>query len=134
MNTFLLYIITIPVLAVFDVIWIGGLARNYYKTELGSLLAPNVNWWAAGLLYLLYAAGIVFFVIHPALAAHSWKRALAVGFFFGLVAFSVYDLTNLSATAHWPVAMSFVDMTYGAVEAALASGIVYYIATAFLGF
>ncbi|HUQ30320.1 MAG TPA: DUF2177 family protein, partial [Candidatus Paceibacterota bacterium] len=127
-----LWLCTIPALMVLDVIWLGLVAKNYYKTQLGDLLAPTVTWWAAGLLYVLYAAGMVFFVIQPALAAQSFTRALVTGFFFGLVAFCIYDLTNLATTAHWPLAMSFVDMAYGAVVGALASGAVYLVAIKWL--
>ena len=133
MNFFSLYALTVPFLAVLDAVWIGGLARTYYKTQLGALLSPQVLWVPAIALYFLYAAGIVFFVLQPALAAHSLTRAVLGGMFFGLVAFGVYDLTNLATTANWPVVMSFVDMAWGAFQGAVVSGAVYWIAIRFLG-
>ncbi len=121
----------LPLMLMLDAIWIGGIARNYYKSELGALLAPQVTWWAAGLLYVLYAAAFVFFVLQPALAAHSFFRAVLSGLFLGLTAFAVYDLTNLATTAGWPLTMSFVDMAWGAVQGALISGAVFLLFTSF---
>ena len=84
-------------------LWLGVVARGFYRRQLGGLLADQVNWAAAIVFYLLYIAGIVFFVTLPAARAGSLARALATGAFFGLVAYATYDLTNLATLKGWPV-------------------------------
>ena len=130
MTYFWLYLITLPTLAVIDLIWIIGVAQSFYKAQLGSLLATNTVWWAAVLFYLMYVAGLIFFVIQPAIEKHSLSYAILAGAFFGLVAYGTYDLTNLATTTGWPLTMSLVDMAWGAIAGGAISGAVFYLATA----
>ena len=62
-----------------DMLWLGVLSRNFYRRQLGGQLADQVNWAAAIVFYLLYTAGIVFFVTLPAARSGSLARALATG-------------------------------------------------------
>ncbi len=127
-----LWLIALPLLGVLDALWIGVIARSYYKAELGPLLSSDVVWPAAIGFYLLYTAGLVFFVIAPAFEARSLMFALLAGAFFGLVAYGTYDLTNLATTTGWPAMMSFVDMAWGAAAGAVVSGLTYWVATILL--
>jgi len=133
MQTIYVYIITLILLPIIDLAWVGGLAKNYYKNQLGPLLATNTIWWAVVLLYLLYVAGLVYFVVAPAVAHHALSRAIFGGIFFGLVVYGTYDLTNLSIVANWPLGLSFVDMAWGAFAGMLASTLAYLIATGVFG-
>ena len=56
-----LYALTVPVFFVIDIIWLGGIAKGFYRRNLGFLLSPDVNWAAAIIFYLIYIAGIIFF-------------------------------------------------------------------------
>jgi uncharacterized membrane protein len=96
-----------------DMLWLGVVARGFYRRQLGGLLADQVNWTAAIVFYLLYIAGIVFFVTLPAARAGSLARALATGAFFGLVTYSTYDLTNLATLKGWPLGVTVVDIAWG---------------------
>ncbi len=128
-----LYFISLPILALLDLGWIAGIARTYYKAQLGGLLSADPVWAAVVGFYVLYTAGLVYFVIMPAVSSHSLSRAILGGLFFGLVAYGTYDLTNLATTAGWPATMSFVDMVWGAFAGGLTSGVVYYVAVSLLG-
>jgi uncharacterized membrane protein len=133
MQTIYLYFITLPIIVVLDLCWVAGIARNYYKSQFGSLLLNSPVWWAIIIWYLLYAAGLVYFVILPAIGAHSISRAAWGGAFFGLVAYGTYDLINIGLTANWPVVVSLVDMAWGAFLGAAASSLTYLIATSVFG-
>ena len=50
-------------------------------------MRENINYLAAGLFYLAYVAGIVFFAIAPALAEGSWRKAAFHGAVLGLLAY-----------------------------------------------
>ncbi len=109
-----LYGISFVAFLLIDGIWLGVVARSFYKEHLGYLLAPNPNWTAALLFYLLFVAGVVFFVTVPGLEADSWKAVLLRGAFFGLITYATYDLTNLATVKDWPMIVTVVDMIWGA--------------------
>ena len=111
-----------------DMFWLGVVARGFYRRQLSGLLADQVNWAAAITFYLLYIAGIVFFVTLPAARAGSLTRALAAGAFFGLVAFATYDLTNIATLKGWPVAVTVADICWGMVLAASVAAAGYAVA------
>jgi uncharacterized membrane protein len=116
------YCITLFVFLVLDAIWLGLIAQPFYQAQIGFLLAKNPNWAAAGVFYLLYAAGLVTFVVEPALQAGTTPgRAALRGAFFGLVAYATYDLTNLATVDRWPIAITAVDMAWGAALGALTA-------------
>jgi uncharacterized membrane protein len=110
-----LYLLTLPVFAAVDLVWIGVLARNLYKDNLGHLLSPTVNWTAAGAFYLLYIAGILYFAVVPALAAGTLSRALINGALFGFFTYTTYELTNMATLPAWPLKVVLLDTMWGVV-------------------
>jgi uncharacterized membrane protein len=123
-----LFLIALPVFFVIDMVWLVLIAKNFYQKQIGFLMRPDINWYAAIIFYLLFIAGLVTFVIAPALDKHSWLHALLYGAFFGLVTYATYDLTNLATTKNWPLLVTIVDLIWGTVLAASISIITYLIA------
>lgn len=129
MNAFLkLYLIAIPVFFVLDILWLGVVARGFYQDQIGHLLRERVNWGAAVAFYLVFLAGVVVFVVLPAIERQSLQHALVYGALFGLVTYAAYDLTNLAVARDWPLAVTVVDMAWGAVLTATVSGVTYWLA------
>jgi len=126
---FKLYAIALPVFLVIDFLWLGLIARNFYQEQIGTLMKANVNWAAAILFYIIFVAGIVVFVISPAVTKDSWTHALLFGAFFGFVCYATYDLTNLALTKDWPLLVTIVDLIWGAAIAGSVSVITYFIAS-----
>jgi uncharacterized membrane protein len=93
------------------------------------LLKPDVNWIAAIIFYLIFIAGLVMFVIAPAMEHSSWTHALFWGALFGLVCYATYDLTNLAIAKDWPLLVTIVDLAWGVVLAASVSMVTYFIAS-----
>jgi uncharacterized membrane protein len=124
-----LYFIALPVFFAIDMVWLGLVAKNFYRQQIGFLMKPDINWPAAIVFYLLFIAGLVTFVISPAFEKHSWFHALLFGAFFGLVTYATYDLTNLATTKDWPMLVTIVDLVWGSVLAASISVITYFIAS-----
>lgn len=125
---FKLYAIALPVFFAIDMLWLGLIAKNFYREQIGTLMKPDVNWTAAVIFYLIFIAGLVTFVISPAVEKNSWTHALIFGAFFGLVCYATYDLTNLAVAKDWPLLVTVVDLVWGAVLAASVSVITYFIA------
>jgi uncharacterized membrane protein len=123
-----LYAIALPVFFAIDMAWLGWIAKDFYRAQIGALLKPEVNWIAAVAFYLLFLAGLVFFVIEPAMEKKSFTDALLRGAFFGLVTYATYDLTNLAVAKDWPLLVTVVDMAWGMVLAASVASLTYVIA------
>jgi uncharacterized membrane protein len=108
-----LYLLTVPVFLVVDLIWLGVIARDFYRTALAHVLSPTVNWPAAIAFYLLYIAGILYFAVLPGLAEDSLRRALLQAALFGFFTYMTYELTNLATIPSWPLRVVFVDILWG---------------------
>jgi len=125
-----LYLLALPVFFAIDMIWLGLVARNFYRSQIGFLLKTDFNWIAGVSFYLLFIAGLIFFVVEPALKQQSsWLNVFFVGALFGLMTYATYDLTNLSTVKDWPILLTFVDMVWGMVLSASVSTITYIVAT-----
>jgi uncharacterized membrane protein len=66
-----LYLLTVPVFFAIDLLWLGVVAKTFYRDNLAHVLSPTVNWPAALSFYLIYIAGILYFAVAPALAQDS---------------------------------------------------------------
>ncbi|HOI47142.1 MAG TPA: DUF2177 family protein [Bacilli bacterium] len=129
MGLFLLYyVIAIVVFFAIDIVWLALVAKKTYQTYLGHLLKKDTDWIAAIVFYLIFIAGIVFFVINPAIEKNSWSYALGVGALFGLITYSTYDLTNLATLKDWPVKITIIDLVWGSFLTSMTSLVVFLIA------
>jgi uncharacterized membrane protein len=129
----LLYLLTVPVFFLIDLVWLGLVARDFYRNQLGSLMADPIVWWAAILFYLLSIAGIIFFAVAPAIDDGSWTKALLLGAAFGFFTYMTYDLTNLATIQGWPVTLAVVDIAWGTVLSGTVATLSFLIGTRVLG-
>lgn len=116
-----LYLAALGTFFAIDMLWLGLIARPFYQAHLGYILAPETNWLAAAVFYLLFLAGVLVFVVVPGLQAGSLRAVLLRGAFFGLITYATYDLTNLATLKDWPLLLSLVDMTWGTFLSAAVS-------------
>lgn len=117
----LLYLVVLGAFLVIDMIWLGLVARTFYRNQLGYIMSPNVNWPAAIIFYLLFIVGLIFFVVYPSIGRDSWVYALFSGAFFGLICYATYDLTNLATLKGWPLKVTLVDLAWGSFLSAVLS-------------
>ena len=115
------YVIAAMIFLVLDLSWLGRVGRPLYQSRMGHLMADPPNVPAAVAFYAIFVAGLVYFVIHPAVADGSWLRALIVGAFFGLVTYATWDLTNLAVLKDFPSSIVPIDLAWGVVLSALVS-------------
>lgn len=123
-----LYAIALAIFCAIDAIWLGVIAKNFYRDQIGFLMKSEINWLAAVTFYLLFVVGLVLFVIAPALEKRSWLHALGFGALFGLISYATYDLSNLATLKGWPILVTVVDLAWGATLAASVSTATYFIA------
>jgi uncharacterized membrane protein len=123
-----LYLLTVPVFFVIDIVWLGVIARGFYRRHLGFILSPDVNWVAAVTFYLIYIAGIIFFAVRPALASGRLSEAALLGGLFGFFTYATYDLTNMATIKSWPLKIVVIDILWGTCLCALVAVLSFLIA------
>jgi len=122
--TFLLaYGVALLAMGALDAVWLGWLAIDFYRRELGTLMTDVVRVVPAALYYVSYPAVIVFLALTPRPA--TLREAALRSAVLGLAAFGVYDLTNLSTLRGYTVAMTVVDMAWGTFATAVGGSAAY---------
>ncbi|GLK78425.1 DUF2177 family protein [Methylopila turkensis] len=106
------YVATAVVFFALDLLWLGVIARDFYRDQLGPLMLERPNLAAAGAFYAMYVVGVVIFAVLPSLGG-TWAGAFLWGALFGAFCYATYDLTNFATLKGWPVAMTFVDIAWG---------------------
>jgi uncharacterized membrane protein len=126
-----LYFTALSFYFVCDLLWVGLIAKSFYHSQIGFLMRETPVWWAIILFYLVFAVGLVVFVIHPALQIGSLGKALMLGALFGLMTYGTYDLINLALTENWPLLVTGVDLLWGIFLCSFVSVATYLIAQRF---
>lgn len=93
-------------------------------------MAQNPSIAAVTAFYLIFAFGLVWFAVFPALASGSWTAAFVNAAVLGLVGNATYDLTNLTVTRGFPMTLAIVDLAWGTALSAVAATAGYFTARA----
>lgn len=127
-----LYLISLFLMGLVDVVWIGVISKSFYQKHIGFLMTEQVNYIAAAIFYLIYAAAIVFFVVNPAIEKRSITDLIIKAAFLGLVCYGTYDLTNMAVVKGWNWTITIIDILWGTFVTMLSSLLTYAIAMKFL--
>lgn len=120
---FKVFVLSLPIFIVIDFIWIGIIAKNFYLEQLGKFTPKLIP----GLLaYVLLTLGIILFVL-PKVSGRGVFEIFIWGAMFGLIAYGVYDLTNLATLKDWTIKMTVVDMLWGGAISGIMSVVISYI-------
>jgi uncharacterized membrane protein len=119
-------------MGIIDSIWLFTMGAQY-RAWLGHLFAPAFNYTPAVIFYLIYAFGLVYFVISPAIQnGQSYFQTFLIGSFLGLLAYAAYDLTNHATLQNWPVMVTIIDMLWGALLSGMVSALTVFIYKTFI--
>lgn len=124
MKLIALFLVTVISVFILDMIWLGVIAKNTYDQNIGMLLRKSGEvmtpvWWSAAVVYVCIALGILFFVLPK--ANGDYTVALTAGALLGVVTYGIYDFTNYSILANWPLKITFIDFFWGIVLCSLSS-------------
>jgi len=117
------YFLVLVIFLIIDMTWLMGIARSTYVAEMGGLMKKSPNLMAAGIFYLLYAAGLLVFAVKPGLEDASWAWAAALGAGLGAVAYGTYDLTNLAVIEGYGWRIALIDLAWGTTVSAMTAGL-----------
>lgn len=118
-----LFGVALVALVILDGLWLGVLMKDFYRRSLAPVARMadgglDPIWPVAALVYPVIAAGLTIFVLSR---ARTLMEAVTMGALFGALTFSVYDLTNHATLREWRVAMTLIDISWGAFSCAVAS-------------
>jgi len=126
-----LYLISIPIFFIIDMIWLGVVAKGFYQSRIGHLM--EVSWIPAIFFYLIFLIGLTYFAIYPAVnTSGGVQAAFIAGALFGFFTYATYDLTNLATLKGWPIDMVIVDMIWGTLIGGVVAALAYYVYTSVL--
>jgi uncharacterized membrane protein len=121
-----LYAISVPIFFIIDMLWLGVIAKAFYRSRLGHLMG-DIHWVAALTFYAIFLVGLTYFATAPAVASAAWRMALVNGALFGFFTYATYDLTNLATLRDWPLSVVVVDIAWGTVLGGSVAFITYYL-------
>lgn len=116
-----IYLITLITFLGIDSFWLGLVAPKFYRSQIGHLMADEANFWVAGIFYLLFIYGMVYFVIEPAIQNKDMTQNVMRGALFGLISYATYDLTNFATLRDWTLLVTVVDMAWGTILCGLTT-------------
>ncbi|MEM7689902.1 MAG: DUF2177 family protein [Pseudomonadota bacterium] len=114
-----------------DALWLRWAGPNFYRPAIGEVMADNFRIAPALAFYVIYLAGMGWFVIAPALQSGAAADALLNGALLGGLCYATYDLTSQAVLKTWSTKVSFADITWGAFATATSSALATLIATTF---
>lgn len=114
-----LFFIAFPIVILLDVFWISVVASNIYKSQIGHLLRTKGGQITASIpaglfVWALIVVGALLFVL-PHAKYTSYLGQFMWGGLFGLVLYGLYDFTNLSILAGWPLSIALIDLGWGII-------------------
>lgn len=125
MKLLIAFIAVVLTLLACDALWLGLAYKPLYLPAMGHLLSPQVNIGAAAAFYILYALGLSWLIVLPAMKSGGGAGLSLRAGFFGLVAYGTYDLTALSVLRDWPLALSLIDMAWGGIISLAAANVAH---------
>lgn len=124
------YIAAAIAFGVLDALWLNWAGPNFYRPQLGDLLASSFRMGPALAFYAAYIGGMVWFAVRPGLASGVGTAALN-GALLGALCYATYDLTNQAALRQWSTTITVVDILWGAFATALAASMATFAAQRF---
>lgn len=106
-----------------DAMWLSWAGPNLYRPIIGEIMAENFNMAAAGVFYVLYLLGMMWFAVKPGLESGEWTTALLNGILLGALCYATYDLTSQAVMKVWATKISVIDIMWGAFASGTSAAI-----------
>lgn len=113
MQTAILYVATLVIFLVIDIVGITQIIRPVFERHVDDLLADPFRMLPAALFYSAYIVGVLYFVSVPAMAEDRPLKALIGGVLIGLMCYGTYEFTNYATLRDWSVQQVVTDTIWG---------------------
>lgn len=121
MTLAVLYVSTLVVFLALDALMLSQFVGPYFERHVGVLLLENPRWIYAGVFYIFYIGGILWFASWPAMAEGGWRSAALNGALIGLLAFGCYESVNMATLKDWTWKVMIPDMAWGTAVTATSA-------------
>ena len=115
MSILILYVATTAIFLTADAIGLRFLIKPTFDKHIAYLYADPFRVVPAGVFYLGYVAGILWFVSLPALRSGEPMSALVGGILLGVMAYGTYEFTNYATLRDWTMEQVVLDTIWGGV-------------------
>ena len=119
MRWIIIYVSTAIVMLPLDFAFLGTIGKKTFDQNVGDMITSTPRLAPAIIFYLIYLIGIVTLV--NGATPTDWKHNLLYGAILGLVAYSTFELTNMSILRHWEWNVVASDIAWGTVMTAVAA-------------
>ena len=128
-NVLIQFAVAFSAFMIIDLAWLGIVARNFYKDQLGPLMAQDTIWASAIAFYILFVIGILYFSVNPGLNSGSFKQTLRNAALYGFFTYMTYELTNYAVIEKWPAGLVIVDIVWGVILSTSVAAITFLVIT-----
>lgn len=118
-------VIALVLILILDFIWLGLVAKNLYKNEIGEFYKDKFNLYAATIVYILLGLAVTFIVLNNNMSTNNLNVFL-IGALVGVIIYGVYDFTNLAIVKDWPLKIAIIDTLWGGVLIGVVSFLTKY--------
>ena len=129
MEFFSVYIVMLIVYVFVDFIWITLFMQPYFTANLGHLLRESVGTSFlliyGSIFFIFYVFGLYWFGVRAGIMSNSAITATLSGGFLGFLAYGTYGLTNYIFFKGYPLSITFLDITWGALLGGIVSLVGY---------
>ncbi|KEO91314.1 membrane protein [Erythrobacter longus] len=114
-----------------DAIWLNWAGPNLYEPNIGEIMADSFNVAPAGVFYVAYLLGMIWFAIRPGLESGDVRRSLLNGVLLGALCYATFDLTSQAVFKVWATKVTVFDIFWGAFATGTTSTLACWIALRF---
>ncbi len=126
MDILIACIVTAVVFLGLDAIWLKAFIGPFFRQRIGHLMREDPLLGVAGGFYFIYALGIVWFAVIPAMNAGEVAPALINAAFLGLLGYGTYEATSMSIMKDWKWSMFIIDIAWGVFVSVIAAAAGFY--------
>ncbi len=126
MDILIACIVTAVVFLGLDAIWLKAFIGPFFRQRIGHLMREDPLLGVAGGFYFIYALGIVWFAVIPAMNAGEVAPALINAAFLGLLGYGTYEATSMSIMKDWKWSMFIIDIAWGIFVSVIAAAAGFY--------
>lgn len=110
-----LYFATFAVFLALDALMLTKVMNPLFERHVGALMLDEPKYAVAGVFYLFYVAGVLWFAGWPALESGGWRSAALNGAILGLIAYATYESVNMATLKGWSWQTVALDTLWGGV-------------------
>jgi len=113
LDYFLVFVISGAVFLAFDLLWLGVIARDFYRKQLKKIRADRPSLPYSAVFYAVFLIGMMFFALVPAINEGSLGIAMGRGAAYGFFTYATWGLTNAAVVKGWPNKLVSIDLAWG---------------------